>query len=79
MTDGPDDLDLVRALRERLESVAEDVREAVEKLSESAQFEFDKQFGKAVAQHPELYAELRRTYRQVRRGLDKLGKDLGWK
>lgn len=70
---------LVRAFREQLESVAEDAKEVLEKVAEEAQYEWDKQLGKAMAQHPELYAELRKTFRQVKKTLDKVGQDLGLK
>lgn len=77
----PDDelAGLVKAFREKAEEIADDVREAFEKFSDEAQYEFDKQLGKVLSEHPELYAELRKTGRQVRRTLDKLSKDLGLK
>ncbi len=70
---------LAREFRKRFESIAVDAKAAVEKFSDTTQYEMDKQFGRFVADHPELYAELRRSYRQIKKTLNKVGEDLGLK
>ncbi len=70
---------LAREFRKRFESIAVDAKAAVEKFSDTAQYEVDKQLGRLVADHPELYAELRRSYRQIKKTLNKVGEDLGLK
>lgn len=70
---------LVREWRAKMEEVGEHFREAFGKVSEDVQYRLDKELGKAMAKHPELYAEVRRTVRQVKRGVEKAGRDLGLK
>jgi hypothetical protein len=77
--DDTDLSDVLREVRSALEGVGREFRDAFEKWQEDAQYHFDKEFGKQLAKHPELYAELKKTYRQVRKGLDKTAKDLGLK
>lgn len=68
---------LAREFRSKLEEVGGQFKEAFEKVSDDVQYRVDKELGKAMSRHPELYAELRKTYRQVKRGFEKAGKDLG--
>ncbi len=67
----------VKAIRETFEDVALDTKDAITKISEDAQYEIDKAVGRALAEHPELYAELRKTYRQAKKTFEKIGQDLG--
>lgn len=81
MADGPEPsvAEILRELRKGLESIGEDFQESFAKLQEDAQYRFDKEFAKQLAKHPELYAELKRGFRQVRKGIDKAVKEWGLK
>lgn len=67
----------IKAIRETVDDAAADVKDAVAKISDEAQYELDKVIGRALAENPELYAELRKTYRQAKRTMEKIGQDLG--
>ncbi len=77
--DAIDPAALFREFRKRFEAIAVDAKQAVEKFSDQAQYEVDKTIGRVMADHPELYAELRRSYRQIKKTLNKVGEDLGLK
>lgn len=81
MTDGQDaDLaDVVREARKAFASVASDFKESFQKAFDEAEYRFDKEFGKQMAKHPELYAELKRGAKQLKRGWDKTAREWGLK
>ncbi len=55
---------------DQVSSVAKDAREVLDAWWEDAQYEADKGFAKLMAQHPELYADLRRAWRKTRKAVD---------
>jgi hypothetical protein len=69
--------DVVRELRKGLDGIAGEFTAAFEKWQEEAEYRFDKELGKQLAKHPELYADLKRGYRQLRKGMDNVARDLG--
>ena len=69
--------DVMREVRGVFEGVGKEVASAFDKWQDEAQYRFDKELGKQLSKHPELYAELKRTYRQVRKGLDKTAREWG--
>ncbi len=79
MSDEPDLGDVVREARKAFGSVAGDFVDAWRKVLDDAEYKFDKELGKQMAKHPELYAELKRTAKQFKRGIDKVAKDFGIK
>ena len=79
MAKDPELSDVVREATAAFASLGRDFREAFGKQFEEAQYRFDKELGTQLAKHPELYAELKRGYRGLRRGMDKLAGDLGLK
>lgn len=70
---------LAREFNKKMQEVTQEAREAFGKVAEEAQYQVDREVGRFLSQHPELYAEMKKTYRQAKRTLDQLGKDLGWK
>ncbi len=64
-TDGEAE-ELLRLGQERLRDVADEV-----------QFRVDQTVGRALAEHPDLYAELRRGARRLQRTWEKVAQDLG--
>ncbi|MGB1586206.1 MAG: hypothetical protein ACPHID_04080 [Thermoplasmatota archaeon] len=79
MRDEPTAADITKEAAKAFRQLGADFREAFEKHAEGFQYELDKKIGQQLAKHPELYAELKRGYRSVRRGMDKLAGDLGLK
>lgn len=77
--EGPALEEVFAEARKAFATLGKQVQEALEKFQEDAQYRFDKELGKQLAKHPELYAELKRGYRQFRKGLDKTARDLGLK
>lgn len=71
--------DVLSEVRKALDSLASDVKSAVEKIAEDAEYRFDKEIGKQLAKHPELYADLKKGYRQTRKFFDDVAADLGLK
>lgn len=71
--------DMISEVRKALESVANDVKAAVEKLAQDAEYRFDKEIGKQLAKNPELYADLKKGYRETRKFFDGIAADLGLK
>ncbi len=81
MTDDRDvDLsDLVREFRLAMTSVASDFKDAFQKAFDEAEYRFDKELGKQMAKHPDLYADLKRGAKQLKRGWDKTAREWGLK
>lgn len=69
--------DVLRELRTALTGLAGDFKDAFEKVQEETQYRLDKELGRRLAKHPEVYAELRRGYRQFRKGFDKMAREWG--
>lgn len=79
MPNDPELADVVREARKAFTSLASDFAGAFQKVFDEAEYRFDKELGRQMAKHPELYAELKRTAKQIRRGMDKAANDLGLK
>lgn len=79
MDDEPTAADIAKEAAEAFRRLGDDFRDAFAKHAEDLQYRFDKEFGRQLAKHPELYAEVKRGYRSLRRGMDKLAGDLGLK
>lgn len=52
-------------------------KEVADKVGEEAQYVFDKELARALAKHPDLYAEVRKTLRQIKKTADKAAESLG--
>lgn len=71
--------DFFKELKGSLDSLSKDFQSAFEKLASEAEYRFDKEVGKQLAKHPELYADLKKGYRDFKRFTDKVAEDLGLK
>ena len=71
--------DFFQELKRSLDSLSNDFKSAFEKVAEEAEYRIDKEIGKQLAKHPELYADLKRGYRQFQKFTDKVAEDLGLK
>ena len=79
---GPDPIDLGELgaeLKKQLTALGTQAKEVFEKVSDEAQFHFDKELARALAKHPDLYAEVRKTLRQVQKTVDKAAEAMGLK
>ena len=74
---GPDYVELAKAIGKELAAVGEQFKATFEQVAEDAQYHLDKEFAKALAKHPGLYAEIRKTMRQIKRTVDKASEALG--
>ena len=52
-------------------------KEVADKVTDEAQYQFDKELARALAKHPDLYAEVRKTLRQIKKTADKAAETLG--
>jgi hypothetical protein len=59
--------------------VAGEFKAAFEKVAEDTQFEFDKGVARFAASNPDLYAEVRRTLRQIEKTAGKAAETFGLK
>ncbi len=75
----PDLKAMAKELETSLAQVGRDLKAAFEKAAEETRYELDKGLAKAMAEHPELYADLRRTMRQAKRTVEKTAEALGLK
>jgi hypothetical protein len=78
----PDAVDLEalgREVKKQLTELGAQFKTTLEKVSEDAQFEFDKQMARALAKHPELFAQVRKTLREAQKTMDKAAEALGLK
>ena len=59
--------------------MAKQFQATFDQVAEDAQYKFDQELAKALAKHPELYAEVRKTLRQVKKTADEAAKAFGLK
>jgi hypothetical protein len=72
----PVDLD---AFLVEMKKLGAQFKEVADKVADEAQFQFDKELARALAKHPDLYAEVRKTLRQIKKTADKTVEALGFK
>lgn len=76
----PVDLDaFLVEMRKQLGDLGKQFKEVADKVGEEAQYHFDKELARALAKHPDLYAEVRKTLRQIKKTADKAAESLGLK
>jgi hypothetical protein len=74
----PVDLDaFVAEMRKQVGELGRQFKEVADKVGEEAQYHFDKELARALAKHPDLYAEVRKTLRQIKKTADKAAETLG--
>lgn len=76
----PVDLDaFLTEMKAQLGVLGKQFKEVADKVGEEAQYHFDKELARALAKHPDLYAEVRKTLRQIKKTADKAAETLGLK
>jgi hypothetical protein len=80
--DGEPEVDVTDVVREfgiAISSVIDDFKESFQKVFDDAEYRFDKELGKQIAKHPDLYADLKRTAKKLKRDWDKTSREWGMK
>ena len=69
--------DFLNEMKSQFGALGKQFKEVADKVGEEAQYHFDKELARALAKHPELYAEVRKTLRQIKKTADKAAETLG--
>jgi hypothetical protein len=69
--------DFLNEMKSQFGALGKQFKEVADKVGEEAQYHFDKELARALAKHPELYAEVRKTLRQIKKTADKAAESLG--
>ena len=79
--DAPDvDLDeFLNEAKKQLVDLGKQFKAVADKVSDEAQFVVDRELARALAKHPDLYAEVRKTLRQIKKTADKTAEAFGLK
>lgn len=77
--EGPDWEKVAADVVGELTKVGSQLKHAFDAVAAEAQDRFEVEFAKAVAKHPELYQEAKRTLRQIQRTADEALKAFGAK
>jgi hypothetical protein len=76
------DIDVEAFLTEAKRQLAElgkQFKATADKVADEAQFVVDRELARALAKHPDLYAEVRKTLRQIKKTADKTAEAFGLK
>lgn len=76
------DVDLDEFLNEakkQLVDLGKQFKAVADKVSDEAQYVVDRELARALAKHPDLYAEVRKTLRQIKKTADKTAETFGLK
>ena len=76
------DVDLDEFLNEakkQLVDLGKQFKAVADKVSDEAQFVVDRELARALAKHPDLYAEVRKTLRQIKKTADQAAESFGLK
>ena len=76
------DVDLEEFLneaRKQLVDLGKQFKAVADKVSDEAQFVVDRELARALAKHPDLYAEVRKTLRQIKKTADQAAESFGLK
>lgn len=77
---GPADLKAIaKEIEATMTQLGKDFKAAFEKAASETRIEAEKGIAKAIADNPELYAELRRTMQQAKKTVDAAAKAFGLK
>ena len=67
----------LKEMKTQFGELGKQFKEVADKVGEEAQYHFDKELARALAKHPDLYAEVRKTLRQIKKTADKAAESLG--
>lgn len=65
--------------RRSLVDLGKQFKAVADKVSDEAQFVVDRELARALAKHPDLYAEVRKTLRQIKKTADQAAESFGFK
>ena len=70
---------LLNEAKKQFVELGKQFKEVADKVSEDAQFVVDRELARALAKHPDLYAEVRKTLRQIKKTADQAAASFGLK
>lgn len=73
----PDFKAMAKEMESTMVQLGKDFKAAFEKAAEETKYELDKGLAKVMAEHPELYADIRRTMRQAKKTVEQAAKAIG--
>lgn len=79
---GAPDIDVDEFLneaRKQLVDLGKQFKAVADKVGDEAQFVVDRELARALAKHPDLYAEVRKTLRQIKKTADQAAASFGLK
>ena len=65
--------------RKQLVDLGKQFKAVADKVGEEAQYVVDRELARALAKHPDLYAEVRKTLRQIKKTADQAAESFGFK
>ncbi len=65
--------------RKQLVDLGKQFKSVADKVGEETQFIVDRELASALAKHPDLYAEVRKTLRQIKKTADQAAESFGLK
>lgn len=71
--------DVIEEVKKQLVDLGKQFKEVADKVADEAQYHFDKELARVLAKHPDLYAEVRKTLRQIKKTADKTAEAFGLK
>lgn len=71
--------EFLREARSQLVDLGKQFKTVADKFSDEAQFVVDRELARALAKHPDLYAEVRKTLRQIKKTADQAAESFGLK
>lgn len=78
----PPDVDVEAFLNEARKSLVDlgkQFKAVADKVGEETQYIVDRELARALAKHPDLYAEVRKTLRQIKKTADQAAESFGLK
>lgn len=78
---GPDiDVDaFLDEARKQLVDLGKQFKQVADRVGDEAAYVVDRELARALAKHPDLYAEVRKTLRQIKKTADKTAEAFGLK
>jgi hypothetical protein len=65
--------------RKQLVDLGKQFKAVADKVGEETQYVVDRELARALAKHPDLYAEVRKTLRQIKKTADQAAESFGLK
>lgn len=70
---------MLNEARKQLVDLGRQFKAVADKVGDEAQYVVDRELARALAKHPDLYAEVRKTLRQIKKTADQAAESFGLK